>query len=142
MTEFLGYFIPGLMLGTVYTVIALGFITIYRTTGVLNIAQGEYFLLGAYAVYLMIMQAGMPFWLGIPLAFVILGVAGLMTERFTLRPLVGQPWEYLFYIDFAGHTRHVPCARALDHLREMALFLRVLGSYPRHHWEPTSANPA
>jgi prephenate dehydratase len=48
------------------------------------------------------------------------------------RPLVGQPWEYLFYIDFAGHVNDVPCVRALDHLREMALFLRVLGSYPRH----------
>jgi prephenate dehydratase len=48
------------------------------------------------------------------------------------RPLVGQPWEYLFYIDFAGHINDVPCVRALDHLREMALFLRVLGSYPRY----------
>jgi prephenate dehydratase len=48
------------------------------------------------------------------------------------RPLVGQPWEYLFYIDFAGHIDDVPCVRALDHLREMALFMRVLGSYPRH----------
>lgn len=48
------------------------------------------------------------------------------------RPLVGQPWEYLFYIDFSGHTSDIPCVRALDHLREMALFLRVLGSYPRH----------
>jgi prephenate dehydratase len=48
------------------------------------------------------------------------------------RPLVGQPWEYLFYIDFDGHVNDVPCVRALDHLREMALFLRVLGSYPRH----------
>ena len=48
------------------------------------------------------------------------------------RPLVGQPWEYLFYIDFAGHVNDVPSIRALDHLREMALFLRVLGSYPCH----------
>jgi prephenate dehydratase len=52
------------------------------------------------------------------------------------RPLVGQPWEYLFYIDFAGHINDLPCVRALDHLREMALFLRVLGSYPRHRLEP------
>jgi prephenate dehydratase len=48
------------------------------------------------------------------------------------RPLAGQPWEYLFYIDFAGHIEDTPSVRALDHLREMALFLRVLGSYPRH----------
>jgi prephenate dehydratase len=48
------------------------------------------------------------------------------------RPLVGQPWEYLFYIDFDGHVNDVPCVRALNHLREMALFLRILGSYPRH----------
>ncbi len=51
------------------------------------------------------------------------------------RPLAGQPWEYLFYIDFIGHANDVNCTRALDHLREMALFLRVLGSYPRHRWE-------
>ena len=54
MEQFLGYLIPGLMLGTVYTVISLGFITIYRTTQVLNMAQGEFFLLGAYAVFMMV----------------------------------------------------------------------------------------
>jgi prephenate dehydratase len=52
------------------------------------------------------------------------------------RPLVGKPWEYLFYIDFVGHASDLTCTRALDHLREMALFLRVLGSYPRHLWQP------
>jgi prephenate dehydratase len=47
------------------------------------------------------------------------------------RPLVGKPWEYLFYIDFIGaaHEEHVK--KALDHLAEYALMLRVFGSYNR-----------
>jgi prephenate dehydratase len=48
------------------------------------------------------------------------------------RPIQGQLWEYLFYIDFAGHQQALNCSRALDHLGELAAFLRVLGSYPRH----------
>jgi prephenate dehydratase len=48
------------------------------------------------------------------------------------RPLPSRPLEYLFYIDFAGHADEQNCRRALDHLGEMAPFLRLLGSYPRH----------
>lgn len=48
------------------------------------------------------------------------------------RPLVGQPWEYQFYIDIAGSTAEATVTRALEHLGEYALTLRVLGSYPRH----------
>ena len=47
------------------------------------------------------------------------------------RPLAGKPWEYLFYIDFIGATHEEQVRRALDHLGEYALMLRVLGSYPR-----------
>jgi prephenate dehydratase len=47
------------------------------------------------------------------------------------RPLAGKPWEYLFYIDFVGAANVDPARRALDHLGEYALMLRVLGSYPR-----------
>ena len=47
------------------------------------------------------------------------------------RPLQGMPWEYLFYIDFIGATHEETVRRALDHLSEYALMLRVLGSYPR-----------
>ncbi len=48
------------------------------------------------------------------------------------RPLQGQPWEYLFYIDFIGAAHAETASRALDHLSEYALTLRVLGSYPRY----------
>ena len=48
------------------------------------------------------------------------------------RPLQGQPWEYLFYIDFLGAAHEETARKALDHLGEYALMLRVLGSYPRY----------
>jgi prephenate dehydratase len=47
------------------------------------------------------------------------------------RPLAGKPWEYLFYIDFIGAMKDETVKRALDHLGEYAVMLRVLGSYPR-----------
>jgi len=47
------------------------------------------------------------------------------------RPQKGKPWEYIFYLDFAGDLAEDRCARALDHLREITTLLRVFGSYPR-----------
>jgi len=47
------------------------------------------------------------------------------------RPLQGTPWNYLFYIDFIGAAHEETARKALDHLSEYALTLRVLGSYPR-----------
>ncbi len=47
------------------------------------------------------------------------------------RPLQGKPWEYLFYIDFLGSPADMHAEKALDHLNEYAVMLRVLGSYPR-----------
>jgi len=47
------------------------------------------------------------------------------------RPLQGTPWDYLFYIDFIGATHEETTRKALDHLSEYALTMRVLGSYPR-----------
>ena len=49
------------------------------------------------------------------------------------RPLRGKPWEYLFYLDFIGHTEDPAARNALGHLAELADTLRVLGCYPTRH---------
>lgn len=51
------------------------------------------------------------------------------------RPMVGKPWEYMFYIDLIGSIDEEHVKKALDHLDEYALMLRVLGCYPRHRPE-------
>ncbi|HVB29116.1 MAG TPA: prephenate dehydratase [Terriglobia bacterium] len=45
------------------------------------------------------------------------------------RPLRGRPWEYFFYLDFAGNVKEERCRKALEHLEEVTTFLRVLGCY-------------
>jgi len=51
------------------------------------------------------------------------------------RPIAGKPWEYMFYIDFAGHAASEDCNAALDELKDLSLFFRLLGAYPRHQLE-------
>ncbi len=55
----------------------------------------------------------------------------LSLTKIESRPLRGKPWEYLFYVDFLGRADSPVAVNALNHLRELADFLRVLGCYPK-----------
>lgn len=46
------------------------------------------------------------------------------------RPIIGKPWEYIFYIDLKGTIREGNCKRAIETLREVSIFFKFLGSYP------------
>ena len=82
--------LSGIMVGSIYALVALGWTLIYKCSGVLNLAMGELTLIGAY-VCLTFYQWGFPFPVAV-LAMLIMGfILGLVTERLFLRRMIGEP---------------------------------------------------
>jgi len=88
--DFVNYLLNGVLQGQLYALLALGFIVIYRASKVFNFAQGELMMLGAYAVWTLTLGAGLPPWVGIPLAFVCAVIFGWVVERLFFERLVGE----------------------------------------------------
>jgi branched-chain amino acid transport system permease protein len=90
MELFLMTVINGILVGGIYALVALGWVLIYKCSGVLNLAMGELTLIGAY-VTLTFYQAGIPFILAIVCTLIIGVVLGFLTERIFLDRLIGEP---------------------------------------------------
>ncbi|NIA10537.1 MAG: branched-chain amino acid ABC transporter permease [Nitrospiraceae bacterium] len=80
----------GLMVGGIYALVALGWVIIYKCSGVLNLAMGELTIIGAY-LSLTFYQMGVPFVLAIVLSLIIGLILGILTERIFLDRLIGEP---------------------------------------------------
>lgn len=89
MSIFLQLLITGVMVGSIYALVALGWTLIYKCSGVLNLAMGELTLIGAY-VCLSFYNWGIPFPLAILGTLVVGFILGLLTERIFLRRLIGE----------------------------------------------------
>ncbi|HXZ95383.1 MAG TPA: branched-chain amino acid ABC transporter permease [Dehalococcoidia bacterium] len=91
MTFFLQLVITGFALGMVYALVAIGFVIILKCSEAFNIAQGHFVLIGGYLGYTFLITFGLPIWASLLLAIAVAIIMGLLIERLTLRPLVGQP---------------------------------------------------
>lgn len=95
MQFFLEVLIAGLLSGVMYSLVALGYVLIYKASGVFNYAQGAMvFFAASTAVGLH--DLGLSLWFAVPLTMGVMIVLGLATERIVLRPLVAQPEITLF----------------------------------------------
>lgn len=83
--------LTGLTNGAILALAALGFVLIYKSSDVINFAQGEFLLIGAYLIYAMVAQVGLHWTLGMVITLLIAVLLGVLIERLILRPMIGEP---------------------------------------------------
>lgn len=95
MQFFFEVLIAGLLSGVMYSLVALGYVLIYKASGVFNYAQGAMVFFAAMTA-VGLHDLGLSLWLAVPLTMMAMIVLGLITEKVVLRPLVAQPEITLF----------------------------------------------
>jgi branched-chain amino acid transport system permease protein len=91
MSQLTQYLITGVAVGVIYALIGLGFVLIWKSSSVANLALGQLVLLLSWFTFSMLGQAHLPLWLALPCVLVFALVLGWLIERFALRPLIAQP---------------------------------------------------
>lgn len=91
MENFVQLTMTGLTNGAIFALVALGFVLIYKASDVINFAQGEFLLVGAFMTYGMIVQLELPWTIGVLFAIIIAAAMGVLIERLVLRPMIGEP---------------------------------------------------
>ena len=92
---FIEVLVGGLLAGVMYSLVALGFVLIYKASGVFNFAQGAMVFFAALT-FVSLLKMGWNFWLALLVTLAVMVVLGLVIERVVLRPLVNQPPITLF----------------------------------------------
>lgn len=83
--------VSGVFVGLMYALVSLGIVLIYKTSGLVNLAQGALAMTGAYVTWALTAGFGAPMWLAAALAIAVLFGVGFAVERLALRRMIGQP---------------------------------------------------
>lgn len=92
---FVEVLVGGLLSGVMYSLVAIGFVLVYKTSGVFNFAQGA-MLLFAALTFVSLVEKGVPFWIAFLVTLAVMALLGIVIERTVLRPLVNKPPITLF----------------------------------------------
>ena len=90
MIDALQVIINGLLVGLVYGLVAVSFVVIYRSSRIVNLAQGEILLLGALFIWTFTLGVKLPWGIGVPIALICCVGMALILERALFRPLIGK----------------------------------------------------
>ncbi|MCH1550561.1 MAG: branched-chain amino acid ABC transporter permease [Pseudomonadales bacterium] len=89
--EIIQLLISGVSQGCVYGLIALGFVLIYKATEMVNFAQGDVMMLGAYVAITFTSIWGWPYYWAVPATLLVMAGVGILLERLLFRPMIGEP---------------------------------------------------
>jgi branched-chain amino acid transport system permease protein len=91
LVTFLQLTLNGLAVGCIYGLVALGFVLIYKATELVNFAQGDLLMLGAFVAYMAVVWWGLDYWVAFLISVVTIGVFGALLDASVLRNVIGQP---------------------------------------------------
>jgi branched-chain amino acid transport system permease protein len=91
MSYFLQLVVSGIVVGSIYALSGLGFVLIYKSSRVLNIAHGQIIAAGAFITYALTVWVGIPIYISFPMSMVVTFFLAMSVERVFLRRLIGEP---------------------------------------------------
>ena len=123
----------GLVLGSIYALVASGLSLIWGSMKMLNFAHGELYMLGGFATYYAMTLLGLPWWLAIPLAMALVLLVGFGIEKLTIEPLLRRPgWDYTPIVATLGLSIFLQNAALLvfgERFKNLPYFIEGSGTY-------------
>jgi branched-chain amino acid transport system permease protein len=90
----------GLIIGSMYALMSIGMMLILGIMTVINMAHGEFYMLGGYVCYFLMARVGINYLVALPISMIFVAGVGILSEKITVRPLVGRPWFSTFLTTF------------------------------------------
>jgi branched-chain amino acid transport system permease protein len=91
MEFFLQLLLNGFVIGSIYALVGLGFVIIYKSSSILNFAQGEFLMMGAYVCVALVAAHRLPLWAALLVTLAFFATFGVILERVLLRRMIGEP---------------------------------------------------
>lgn len=143
MAKWIQLLVTGITVGSIYSLIALGYVTIYKTSRIVNMAQGAFVMFGAFFAYSFLSEVGLPYWLAALLSIVCVVVLGVVMYLLVLRPLVKISlvsiilatlalsilFENLALLKWGGYGKSVPAFTG-----DKAIFIGKVAIFPQSLW--------
>lgn len=143
MAKWIQLLVTGITMGSIYSLIALGYVTIYRTSRIVNMAQGAFVMFGGFFAYTFLSELGLPFWLSAILSIIAVVVLSALMYLLVLRPLVKVSlvsiilatmalsilFENFSLLRWGGYGRSVPAFSG-----DKALFVGRVAVFPQSLW--------
>jgi branched-chain amino acid transport system permease protein len=135
--------VTGVTLGSIYSLIALGYVTIYRTSRIVNMAQGAFVMFGALFTFSFLSEIGLPYWLSAIFGIVVVVIIAVVMYLLVLRPLIKISlvsiilatmalsilFENVSLLRWGGYGKSVPAFTG-----DKALFVGKVAVFPQSLW--------